>query len=519
MGVSRSLQRRPWMLSLVQRNALSLRNSNFHSICKTVECTTFTSLNPYLKGLTLLKNRPFFNRQQSALHHNHAVHTTVEKIGIDWSTGQVNIKFNDGIHSIFDGIWLRDHCPCSSCLNNQTLQRQFPTYKIPIGIVPLDAKIINHGKSIQVTWPHIKEIDGKGFTHNKESNEKYKESIYDSNWLRKYSYNYYKPNIKVNEHNAHKNLIPSNKILWTESIDEKKWVSLRELDIPSVKFDDIINTEKGVKQFVENIENYGVGFVTDVPPTSEDTKRLGERICFIRETHFGRFWEVSANNKHGDTAYQTVGLGPHTDTTYFTDPVRIQLFHIIKHDGEGGLSTYVDGFKVANQLKQQIPKAFEILCNTKLSAHCSGDDDIFIEPKEPFTMITLDPNTEQIQQIKYNNDDRSVLQFYSDEHNLSTSGTVKDFYWALQHWARLVQENIITIKNQPGLAIALDNWRFMHGRTEFTGSRLLVGSYHNNDDFVSRLKTLQNNQNLDDSSTKTKANLLTLNSRRNISVI
>lgn len=54
---------------------------------------------------------------------------------------------------------------------------------------------------------------------------------------------------------------------------------------------------------------------------SKKTKALVERIAFIRETHYGKFWEVHANLEHGDTAYTNLAISLHTDTTYFTDPV------------------------------------------------------------------------------------------------------------------------------------------------------------------------------------------------------
>ena len=33
------------------------------------------------------------------------------------------------------------------------------------------------------------------------------------------------------------------------------------------------------------------------------TKSLVERISFIRETHYGSFWDFTSDLAHGDTAY------------------------------------------------------------------------------------------------------------------------------------------------------------------------------------------------------------------------
>ena len=66
-------------------------------------------------------------------------------------------------------------------------------------------------------------------------------------------------------------------------------------------------------------EEYGFAFVAGVPPTPEATEALVRRIAFIRETHYGSFWDFTADLAHGDLAYSDVLLRAHTDTTYFTD--------------------------------------------------------------------------------------------------------------------------------------------------------------------------------------------------------
>jgi hypothetical protein len=66
---------------------------------------------------------------------------------------------------------------------------------------------------------------------------------------------------------------------------------------------------------------YGFSFVHKVPPFPEQTRKLAERIAFIRETHYGNFWDFTPNMEHADTAYSTMALAAHTDTTYFSDPI------------------------------------------------------------------------------------------------------------------------------------------------------------------------------------------------------
>lgn len=59
--------------------------------------------------------------------------------------------------------------------------------------------------------------------------------------------------------------------------------------------------------------------MSGIPPTPEATEALIRRIAFIRETHYGGFWDFTADLAHGDLAYSEQELRAHTDTTYFTD--------------------------------------------------------------------------------------------------------------------------------------------------------------------------------------------------------
>lgn len=73
-------------------------------------------------------------------------------------------------------------------------------------------------------------------------------------------------------------------------------------------------------------DTYGFCLVSGIPGTPEATEALIRRIAFIRETHYGGFWDFTANLEHGDLAYSDVRLEAHTDTTYFSD-VRISRLH------------------------------------------------------------------------------------------------------------------------------------------------------------------------------------------------
>ena len=186
--------------------------------------------------------------------------------------------------------------------------------------------------------------------------------------------------------------------------------------------------------------------------------------------------------EHGDTAYTNLPLDAHNDTTYFSDPVGLLFFHLLEHNGKGGESLFVDGFNVAEQLKKESKWAYDALSRIEYSAHSVGDKQTRIQPIRKFKLLTEFNN--QMDQIRYNYNDRSILHLSNQDEEL--------FYESLREWRRLVkkQNNEFWIQLTPGMAVMFNNWRVLHGRASFTGYRKLIGSYHNMDDFRSRVTTL-----------------------------
>lgn len=201
----------------------------------------------------------------------------------------------------------------------------------------------------------------------------------------------------------------------------------------------------------------------------------------------GKFWVVHADLAHGDTAYTRVGLPLHTDTTYFTDPVGLQLFHILRHEGTGGESTFLDGFRAADLLRNRSPEAWETLTTIPIPSAAQGDTEVDVRPSLlAHPILNLHPRTKELHQIRYNNDDRIPMP------HTSLSDTLQ-FYWALREWRKVLDEEgaVWKLCSPPGTAIIFDNWRVLHGREAFTGDRTLSGGYIGGDDWKSRFRVLE----------------------------
>ncbi|KAF2473151.1 Trimethyllysine dioxygenase [Lindgomyces ingoldianus] len=357
------------------------------------------------------------------------------------------IKVRSGSDVVIPNIWLRDNCQCSSCMHKATKQRLLDTFQIPRDITIRSSEIDPEG--VRVKWS-----DGH-------------ESHYTADFLSS-SHMSYLQRAKVRQ-----DLV--NIKLWDESIAQRP---------PIVSYDNF-HDKDGVKDVLDKIRTFGFCYIDQLPVSPEATEKALERIAFIRPTHYGGFYDFTADLASKDTAYTNIYLEAHTDTTYFSDPAGLQAFHLLEHSGgEGGTSLLVDGFKVAKDLNHLDREAYHILSTVNVHSHASGNEGISIQPYRGFPVFQHDPETGILLQIRWNSSDRAGVALPVDQ--------VEEWYDAARKWNDLLKknENEYWCQLTPGRLVVFDNWRVLHGRSAFTGKRRICGGYINRDDWISKHKML-----------------------------
>ena len=372
----------------------------------------------------------------------------IEKIEKDRS--DLKIKWSDGEESKFNYMWLRDNCPTAH--DKDSHQRMFNILNVSKNLSIKDFKI-NESGSLQVQW-----------------SEGDHTSYYDPNWLRSNCYT-----LK----NKSKYVSPYD--LWDKDLKS-------EFETICVEHDEILETDEGLIKWLKLLHHKGVAIIKNAPVEKKSAFPLLNRISHVRETFFGTPFEVINIPKPNNQAYTADALTSHTDLPYYEYAPGYQFLHCLVNDAEGGISTCLDGFNIANFLKKNDSKIFDLLINTSVKFN----DNDYTQNKihiHHSPIVNLSENGD-FNDIRFNMGAMGILDISPE--------LMEGFYKAYRKFASLLKSNqyLIKFKLKAGDIFCFNNRRVLHGRTKFnpsSGHRHLQGYYIDRDEILSRLNFLKKN--------------------------
>lgn len=345
--------------------------------------------------------------------------------------------------------WLRDHCQCPACRDPVTGLRQLG---LDLGnsleLNPEMSETRFSDEKITLVWS-----DGHV-------------STFDHKWLQQNCY----------ESRPIDNT-PMRKTLW----NNKK---AQSIPFAHLNYEDLMKNEEAVKDFLASILNYGISLVHNVPVTPEHTRLVMERFGPIWRTFWGEIYYVVADlTKHSHPSYTAGHLGFHTDTNYYFEGAGLQAFHVLEHTGTGGKNNFVDGFFVAQSIKDKHSEVYEYLSTTPVSFKYVEKGKLHLVNED--VLFKHHPVTKELIQLRFTPYDFDVFRTVKQED-------VEQYYHSLQILINEVnnEDNIHWIQLKPGTVLVTDNWRVLHGRSTFTGKRTLCGMYVSRSDFLSRSRRL-----------------------------
>jgi gamma-butyrobetaine dioxygenase len=352
---------------------------------------------------------------------------------------RLEVAWPDGHRSTFHAVWLRDNCPCPDC-RHQSGQRLLDTRTIPDDL---------HLGAAQAGDAHIHVAFDDGHAAD-----------YDAGWLRAHCY-------------CGAESLTTARRLWDASIAK---------ELPSLPYDEVAAGGDGLRRWLAFVDELGFAVLTGGPTEPETVTRVAELFGYVRETNYGRLFDVRSVVNPSNLAYTGLGLGGHTDNPYRDPAPTLQLLHCLSSSAGGGENTLVDGFRAAHELRHRDPDAFALLSSRPIRFRYS-DEDTQLETEAP--VIALDVRGE-VCGVRFNTRSAAPFRLAEDE--------VEAYYRAYQVFGRLLEDDAFRIrfKLEPGDLFVVDNLRVLHGRTAYSeaGERHLQGCYADRDGLRSTLAVL-----------------------------
>ena len=357
----------------------------------------------------------------------------------------VVVEFADDTTTAFHHQWLRANCYAAS-RGNPADGIRFTTVIDFDGDIEPSAVTALHGDLV-VEWP-----DGEP-------------STFGPDWLR---------------HHAYDDAGRARRAAWRPAT----WKAELAADFPTVDWRDASDGGAGQLGLYQHLRDLGIVRVRGLGTDPAATQALADLLGPIHETTvYGHIYDVRAEPVAKLGAKTGMPQAPHIDDAFYYSPPGIDIFHCLVNTSEGGLSTYVDGFAIAESIRAEAPDAFELLTTQPIQHIRRHPDEIDLRNRGP--LISLDEwgNPRGIRYF-----DRALAPLDLEPH------LIEPTYDAVREYNRRMVDPafVAEIRVDPGDGMLIDNHRVMHGRTAFDPSagRHIRLCHVPRDEFHGRLREL-----------------------------
>ena len=277
---------------------------------------------------------------------------------------------------------------------------------------------------------------------------------------------------------------PGNSVKGWHKPTQTLWDSSLMPNLPENNFDAVAASPEALQAWLSGIAVFGFAKLNNGPVQAGALAQVVGLFGHLRETNYGRIFEVRVEEKPVNLAYTGLALQAHTDNPY-RDPVpTIQVLYCLESSAPGGDNVLVDGFMAATKLKQENPHGFDVLSRYCARFEYAGEDDICLQSKRPIIELAADG---QLQSIRFNNRSAAPFTDIPFEH-------MADYYGAYRRLGEIINDpaSEVGFRLNPGDCFVIDNTRVLHARKAFSGAgtRWLQGCYADMDGLLSRLEVL-----------------------------
>lgn len=365
----------------------------------------------------------------------------------------VRLRWTDGSVARFHAIWLRDNAPDPATRDPRNGQRLITILDIAADVRLAEARVVDGDLDLRFA-PEGTQPAGHGCG-------------FSAAWLHAQRYD-----VEVRRQRG----VPG--------LDVETWDARLGEAPPTVSWTAARHDPQAFRAWLADVRRYGFAIMTGTPTLAGTVAEVAELFGFVRETNYGRIFDVRAEVNPSNLAFTGLALQVHTDNPY-RDPVpTLQLLHCLASDADGGASTVVDGFRAAEILRAEAPDGFELLAGHSVPFEYRGTGGVHLRAAAP--LIRLSPEGE-LRGVRFNNRSAAPLRL--------PFAVTAAYYEAYRHFAGILDRPALELsfKLTPGDLFIVDNERVLHGRQGYSGAgrRHLQGCYADRDGLLSTLAVLE----------------------------
>ena len=348
----------------------------------------------------------------------------------------------------FHAIWLRDNAPDPETRAPGNGQRLVALRDIPAETRLAAAEV--DGGLLRVSFaPEDKDVE------------------FDLSWLEEHAYDRPRP--------AEKGWLGEAVTPWNSNLMSA---------VPVGDFQDLAKGGEALRDWLGQVNRYGFGKVENGPVEEGSLFKVVDLFGYVRETNYGRHFEVRTEVNPTNLAFTGLGLQAHTDNPY-RDPVpTVQVLYCLESSAAGGENMVVDGFAAALRLREEREEYFDVLAKYCARFEYAGDAETCLQSRRP--MIELAPDGELIG-VRFNNRSLAAVQDVPFE-------AMATYYAAYRRLGEIIDDEAmeVTFRLEPGEGFVVDNTRVLHARKAYsgTGTRWLQGCYADKDGLRSKFAAL-----------------------------
>ncbi len=188
----------------------------------------------------------------------------------------------------FPFVWLRDSCPCVSCVHPSTRQKLHKSSDISPQIKPL--RLMDKPDGLQIDW---EPFDG----HAEHT------SFYSSDFLRRHA-------------------SPANLMEFHKEVSAQRWTSQHFASRPdpelSFAYPALLTDPHALHTAYTDLAKYGLIFIRNMPiervsDADCELRALAQTFGMLRNTFYGETWDVKNLKNSKNIAYTNLDLGLHMD--------------------------------------------------------------------------------------------------------------------------------------------------------------------------------------------------------------